>query len=157
MRSLRSLGLAATIAASLFASSLVSSAHACSCAYTPTVAEALQFQEAIFAGRVTEVTIGDFGFGEERRVVFAVQEVWKGAGSTTVTVYTGPNDGLCGIDFQVDVEYLVYADEYSQRLSTHSCSRTSLKENNPDLEELGPPLITPTFDSTWGAIKLRWR
>lgn len=157
MRSLRSLGFAAGIAASLIASSFVSIAHACSCTYTPTVADALIYQEAIFTGRVTEVTIGDFGYGEEKRVVFEVQEVWKGAGSMTVTVYTGPNDGLCGSHFDLDVEYLVYADEYQGRLYTHSCSRTGLKENNPDLEELGPPLITPTLPATWGQIKLHYR
>ena len=136
-------------------------ARACSCLPPPSVGDALAASEAVFTGRVIEVEVGDFGSAfHEKRVRLEVELVWKGDLSDVATVFTGTGDADCGIDFRLDVDYLVYADESGSlgvtRLSTYLCGRTATADGNPDLGELGPP-ITPTLQTSWGTVKLLWR
>jgi hypothetical protein len=88
-----------------------------------------------------------------------VQDVWKGTLPDVVTIYTGLWDGDCGYNFEIDIEYLVFAYDIGTKvaqLGTGLCSRTALLEGNPDVAELGAP-VTPTLPTSWGMIKRTWR
>jgi hypothetical protein len=87
---------------------------------------------------------------------------WKGGLVDPVPVRTGPNKASCGVTFEVGREYLVFADWavlFGQDLYyTTSCSRTRFAEGNPDIEQLGPPLLPTTARTiSWGGVKVAWR
>jgi hypothetical protein len=79
------------------------------------------------------------------KVTFEVYKVWKGPSNGTLAIYT-PREGVsCGYAFQVDGEYLVYAQ--GEQLTTTICSNTKLlSEALVDISILGqgtPPTEGP--------------
>ena len=77
--------------------------------------------DVVFEGKVIGVGRKE-GVGIE--VLFEVKEIWKGATSSQIIIYT--NGGDCVFHFVEGGEYLVYSSQRGseKRLHTNSCSRT---------------------------------
>ncbi|MGE0788571.1 MAG: hypothetical protein AB7S26_23065 [Sandaracinaceae bacterium] len=121
--------------ASLLVASLLASrpASACSCMAAPPAREALEAADAVFEGRV--VSIEDEG--PMRAVTFEVVQYWKGADQERIVVRTGASSAACGIAFEVDTSWLIYAEQRPDGLGTGLCSRTRrIEEAENDLAVL---------------------
>ena len=136
------------IATSLFVLS-ANAASACSCLPT-TPQQSLQNSEAVFSGRVVDVTEQspaerrpgrrneDPNFLNGVKVTFEVSEVWKGNSERRLVVTTSDSSASCGYSFQEGQEYLVYASEEDAQLKTGLCSGTKrLSDARADLAVLG--------------------
>ena len=94
--------------------------YACDC-ITVSAEDAFQKNDVVFEGKVIGVGRKE-GVGIE--VLFEVKEIWKGATSSQIIIYT--NGGDCVFHFVEGGEYLVYSSQRGseKRLHTNSCSRT---------------------------------
>jgi len=135
-------------------------ANACQC--QPEIDPAVEYAQvdAVFKGIVISITPASSP--EWLDVLVAVTGYWKGAVVPLMHVYTGEFDGSCGYDFQVGLEYLIYAvdsvDECCEGVFTSICNRTRLLANaGEDLAFLGDPLPVPVERVTWGVVKAMYR
>ena len=134
---------------------LGSSAWACSCLPPAPPKEALEEADAVFLGVVerNEVTgplqktdmEGATGYGKWRpdysgkEATFRVITTWKGTPQEVIRVETSFYGTMCGYNFEVGFEYLVYARESDGVLHTSICSRTRPRHDaGEDLQALGP-------------------
>jgi len=125
-------------------------AAACRCIIPPPPREEAARRDVVFSGRVVAVEVIDW-----RRVAkIQVLTCWKGGVGGTITVTTPEQSAGCGVDFQVDTEYLVYGNVTSG-IGVHSCSRTRLLANAAvDIDELGRPACTTgVAPGTWSTVK----
>lgn len=117
--------------------SQVRDAHACSCLPPPPPATALEESDAVFAGRIIEVSREMDPIGIT--ATLAVSTVWKGAIEEIVEVRTPQSSAGCGLDFALDEEWLLYANWSEGSLGSHLCSRSvRLRFAAEDLAALGP-------------------
>ncbi len=80
-----------------------------------------------------------------RHFNFEVIESWKGVKYKTTTVLTGDSSASCGMPFQINHEYLVYAYEDDDRsLYTFVCSRTAVTSSQSAIEDLNSLENLPT-------------
>jgi len=120
-------------------------ALACSCMEPSPPVESAEQADAVFTGRAVSVERivkeTDYGKIGQRKVVFALDAVWKGVEEgDEVVVYTGTGGGDCGIPFDEGESYMVYAYGEPDDLSTGICSRTRPVElAGPDMVDLGDP------------------
>ncbi len=96
-----------------------SSAFACSCA-SSTPDEQLSNATAVFVGTVKNISED----GGKKNVEFDVSESKKGSVGDTVTVTTAGNEAACGMDFEKNKTYVVYAYGDGE-LSTGLCQGTA--------------------------------
>ena len=114
-------------------------AAACSCAPPPAPEIALQESAAVFVGRVTSVEKSDFS----NKYQFSVSKQWKGVAGKTASIVTATDSAACGIGFDSDRDYLIYAfkTEGDTQLRTNLCSRTKrAADAATDLAALGAPV-----------------
>lgn len=72
-----------------------------------------------------------------RHFRFEVIESWKGVDYKTATVLTGESSASCGMPFQMNHEYLVYANENDDgNLYTFVCERTAVTSSQSAIEDL---------------------
>ncbi len=108
-------------------------AFACSCLPPGTPQEELGKSDAVFAGKVVQVSGQvDGGAAETVEVRFEVSQVWKGAESRTVLVKTPGSSASCGFNFEQGREYVVYASQQEGNLTSGLCSRTTLLASAAD-------------------------
>jgi hypothetical protein len=126
-------------------------AWACSCALpSATPLEARDGGAAVFAGRVTNVSIPDPNSYTPFRsvaVTVAVNQVWKGDVGSTIVIGTSRDGASCGYTFVVGQEYLLYAFEYEDELVTGMCGRTRPLADTQDDAVLGEgrvPIAVPS-------------
>ena len=102
-----------------------------------TVHEIIEITEHTTALRSTSATSSSRYI--DRRVVFKVQAGWQGVTSVEVSVRVGFSD--CMYPFQIDRQYLVFANRDQDGVATTSrCSRTTALEDAAGLLKfLGPP------------------
>ena len=138
------------------------SSFACLCAGESTVAQSFKGASAVFVGKfireeyrsgikneLHEVGMEAWGKkGESYEVlvhIFQVDRWWKGAGTyevVLITDHTRNKDGSesisdCGLGFEPGKEYLVYAHEDGDHISTNACSRTrNIKRAAGDIKRL---------------------
>lgn len=114
-------------------------AFACSCLPPGTPQEELGKSDAVFAGKVVQVSGQvDGGAAETVEVRLEVSQVWKGAESRTVLLKTPGSSASCGFNFEQGREYVVYASQQEGNLTAGLCSRTSpLASAADDLAVLG--------------------
>lgn len=112
---------------------------ACSCAHTPSPAEATEKADAVFAGEVIGISDEKDATGFVSKTVhIQVNSVWKGPSQAVFKIATGAGGGDCGYDFTLGKSYLVYAYKKGEIYSTNICSRTQLIEQaGEDLSVLG--------------------
>ena len=114
-------------------------AQACSCKAPPAPKIALEQSAAVFVGRVTSVEHSN----NSNTFQFAVSKKWKGVAGAVATVASNDNSAACGIVFDRDRDYLVYAfkNEGDDQLQTNLCTRTKrVTDAAADLAELGEPM-----------------
>ncbi len=121
----------------------VEPAKACKCAHPkPSPLQALKQADAVFIGKVTEITIQRTPEGyRQRRLKIEASKTWKGITSKNVFVTTGFGQGDCGFPFVKGKTYVVYASRFKEnkQLHTNVCMRTRpLEEAREDLKLLGP-------------------
>lgn len=125
------------------ASSLpASNARACSCVQV-SPAQARDEHAAVFEGRVLQIFAPAPGDPSGRRsVVFEVVQQWKGIESERATVSTAASSAACGVAFEADTSWLVYADDGPDGLVTGLCSRTRrIEDAEEDLAALGAGVV----------------
>lgn len=113
---------------------------ACSCAPPESPSDELKRATAVFSGRVVEVKEHKGTSSPSRmiEVVFKTAKAWKGSDRVTISVFTPSSSAACGYRFTVGVDYLVYAYNGEEALTTGLCSRTKrLDKAHADLDELG--------------------
>lgn len=112
-----------------------SSASACTCAAGLPLIEQITNSSAIFSGKVTELGLEEVpspspgpGIPAPQLQVFQasvdISKVWKAPLDQPLTVNTDVGSGVCGYNFEVDTEYLIFAYEYEGRLYTSICTNT---------------------------------
>ena len=152
--------------AALIVLGLATPAAACTCADLPPVETAFAWSTAVFTGIPRSITLFESPYLYGRAVTFEVTAVWKGEVPAEFVVFTGSGGADCGIDFDLDVEWLVYTatgplDPWDPKGPAYheagSCSRTGHARNHPDLDWLGLPPSTPAATSSWGALKAHFR
>jgi poly(hydroxyalkanoate) depolymerase family esterase len=114
----------------VFAAELLS---ACSCIGQKSVQEEYKASAIVFSGKVVFDSLvqskspGGTEVFTKKRFRFSVTRVYKGASRSIVWVETGLGGGDCGIEFQINTEYIVYAWMVNDSLKifgTNSCTRT---------------------------------
>ena len=117
---------------------LPSLAQACSCLAPPAPKVALEKSAAVFVGRVAKVESS----AGVNTFQFAVSKQWKGVDGSVVSVASNSSSAACGIAFDSDRDYLIYAYKYEgdNQLRTNLCTRTKrVSDAAEDLAELGEP------------------
>jgi MYXO-CTERM domain-containing protein len=108
----------------------------------PTPETARDNAAAVFEGRVSEIqheeTTGAAGIGFNV-VKLQLVRTWKGVeNQETVEVRTNDSSAACGITFEKDKSYLVYATQGEHGFEAHSCGRTrEMSAASEDLAALG--------------------
>ncbi len=112
-------------------------AFACDCVET-SVEQAIDQAAHIFEGRV-------IAFDEEsEHVRFRVTQTWRGSEDEEITIH---NPSICGVPFEQDEIYLVYALEGEVPLVLLCNGTRPIEEATEDLEMLGPG-VTPVDPET---------
>ena len=139
--------LAVALAANLFvAAFFASSAHPCTCASVSPERQ-IKASDAVFSGEVVGIDENDLlqGAGLSLgKVTFDVRDAWKGASGNSIVVYGYGLEASCGIEFENDGSYLVYAHrsngDAGKPLETSLCEGTKpLSDAETDLRVLGSP------------------
>lgn len=104
-----------------------SPAAACSCVEL-TPEGAFQGADAVFEGRVTEVREE----ADARVAVFSVVQQWKGVETETLELRTPLAGSMCGLGFEAETSWLVYAERGGGGLQAGLCSRTRRVEDADD-------------------------
>lgn len=117
-------------------------ASACSCVETSPQA-AFDTHGAVFEGRVVETTPAEDPAGVMHVVLEVVQQ-WKGVDSERVELTTPAMGSMCGVTFEPETSWLIYADVGSGgELSTDICQRTRrIEDAEEDIALLGAG-VTP--------------
>ena len=114
---------------------LVGLSFPCSCLEPAPPEEAYEDADVVFSGEVTNMTIDGSGYYYE--VTLQMIDVWKGEVSDDIVILTEIYSDMCGYNFQINQEYLVYAYNYNWGIYTNNCTRTNLLDYaNEDLEYL---------------------
>jgi hypothetical protein len=110
---------------------------ACMCVEVPP-ANALAEHDAVFEGRVISVERRDGQLIAELEVV----QHWKGMERERASVRTAESSAACGVSFEVDTSWLIYADREGDVLSTGICSRTRrIEDAEEDIAALGAAVV----------------
>ena len=138
-----------------------SAAYACSCMAPPAPKIALEKSAAVFVGQVASVEKGQYN----NTFQFKVSKKWKGIEGNTASIVSATNSAACGINFDSDRDYLIYAfkTEDDPQLRTNLCTRTKrLTDAAADLAELGEPatqvatkpMVKTTYPTTNGVVQI---
>ncbi|MFH1433116.1 MAG: hypothetical protein ABIG84_07930 [archaeon] len=119
-----------------------SSVFACSCVDPYPPQESLEISTAVFAGKVISIDYLPAGIiisgADPVKITFEVSRVWKGPEYKNLIITTVRSSATCGYTFELETEYLVYADGKENDLTTTICSRTKpITGAKEDLEQLG--------------------
>lgn len=115
---------------------------ACSCAPSGPPATAYSVMPVVFVGTVQSVHQGgglQTWLNWLRQMVgispvyaagglyanLTVTQAWKGVSQTQVEVVTGSSGASCGLDFQLNQDYLIYAWPDTYGLTTNMCTRSA--------------------------------
>ena len=141
----------------------VGSVLACTCGYTPSVAQAKREADIVFLGEAADskyqkgaVFPNGKDAGEELTIRFEVERWWKGGNAADVVLFTEQYQSAdysisvstCAFQFDVGERYVVYARRAEDgKLRATYCSRTSKAEKaKEDLKQLGkgrnPKIVT---------------
>lgn len=114
--------------------------YACSCFASDAplktqVEGAYKDSAAVFTGKVLSVEPSP-GEATYVTVKFAVSKTWKGSKGKTISITTEKDSAMCGYNFAVGKQYVVYAHAGKMALSTSNCSRTASSMKNADVRYL---------------------
>ncbi|WP_204563021.1 hypothetical protein [Neobacillus notoginsengisoli] len=115
--------------------------YACKCIEKPSVEKELKSSRAVFSGKVIEIKEGKQAGIVVEKVLFEVDQTWKGSVNSQVNLATEHNS--CSFQFREGENYIVYAKpspkfKDESLLTTGVCDRTALVgQANEDLSILG--------------------
>ena len=132
--------------------------EACSCASSGPACQSYWNTPVVFNGRVIEIK--QFTSDEEstrgwrqKLVRFTVNQAFRGISETTAEVVTGSGGGDCGYDFKLNESYLVYADNFKDKLYTGICTRTQhILKAAEDLEYINNLSKTKAGATIYGTV-----
>lgn len=94
-----------------------------------------EFKGALFIGQVLNVELvpNDVRFPnqKDKKLTVKVISYWLKEPARTMTIYTGLNDGDCGVQFEVGVKYVFKPSFYSGTYKSILCDYKNLS-NGPD-------------------------
>ena len=99
----------------------IGAAFACSC-IVDTIENKLNMADVVFTGQVVSVE----QYKEYYDVTFEVGKVYKGDFTVNKTVRTHQSSATCGYHFDLNEDYLVFANNDDDVLNTGLCSGTNL-------------------------------
>ena len=109
--------------------------YSCDCIPPSSIEESYNFSDVVFSGQVTNIVENWNDFYKE--ISIEDFDIWKGIIDSPIIIYSGIDDGICGYNFQINEEYLIYGNYSNDQVWTDICTRTNLLENsNVDLEYL---------------------
>ena len=109
---------------------LVNLVFPCDCAPPPSPEDAYNMADVVFSGEVTNI-IEDWN-NLFKEVSIDVYDVWKGSIDNQIIILTGIDDGICGYNFQINEEYLIYGNYSNNDIWTNICTRTNLLVNSEE-------------------------
>jgi hypothetical protein len=112
--------------------------YACSCSSPQSPEKEFLSADVVFTGKVVKIEQANNLAGElVINATFEVIKPYKGSNDKLITVNTAPHGKSCGISFEQNKQYLVYASINLGKLSANSCGRTSeLERSAEDLKVL---------------------
>ncbi len=131
---------------------------ACSCMSSGPPCQSYWNTPVVFSGRVVEITTPKIeetrsAAFPEKTIRFAVNQAFRGISGTTVEVVTGMGGGDCGYDFELNENYLVYADNYKGKIYAGICSRTQLlSKAGEDIEYINNLSKTKAGATVYGSV-----
>jgi hypothetical protein len=140
----------------LLAGAAVGQTQECDCEEGATVEEFQQKADLIFEGKLIHATTNWMSGG--MKYTFLVNQYWKKRVDSLVFVNADFEESACGLPFEKDQIYLVYATK-GFSVKTNRCSGTKkLAEAETDLAFLGPgqePTVSPMVSMmNWSLILL---
>ena len=102
-------------------------AAACSCVEV-TPEAAFGAADAVFEGRVTAVREE----ADARIATLSVVQQWKGVETEAIEVRTPLAGSMCGLGFEAETSWLIYAERRGDALHTGLCARTRRVEDADD-------------------------
>lgn len=112
-------------------------AYACGCRIGVTLQESMDYADAVFTGKVTDISAAN---EMEITATVSIGYSWKGLNPMVreITVSTNADSNMCGYHFEKDKEYLMFANNGESGLYVTHCSHTKLLESaQEDLAALG--------------------
>lgn len=110
--------------------------HACNCYIPDNAIESLGISDAVFTGKVKQISKKTMNGNTYNAVLMEVGQIWKGIQESEVIVYTTWSS--CQFTFVVEEEYLLYAYEINGKLHVTNCGRsTTLTHATIDIQQLG--------------------
>lgn len=100
----------------------------CKCGEKYSVKKEFKTSGLVFRG--TPVAKTDSNEHYSLQFKFSTSHTFKGIIRDTVLVYTGYEDENCGVDFQLNREYLVYCRKADGVWYASSCSRTAIIDSS---------------------------
>jgi antitoxin component YwqK of YwqJK toxin-antitoxin module len=118
--------------------SCMNHAKACSCAPFQSYISVRDYiaMPYIFSGTVKEVTINQQEITDkQKKILFRVDEVFKGnINDSIITFYTSISDASCGVYFEVNESWVIWAYVNDGVLMTNLCTRSNRRKNITDKE-----------------------
>lgn len=109
-----------------------SSALACSCIPARPDPKAITDAAAVFSGTMVEADVAEPGFSPGTWT-FEVDAVYKGDIAETQAVTSHTQSAACGLEFEEQKRYVVFAYEEAGDLQTNSCTNTRPLEPDEEL------------------------
>jgi hypothetical protein len=135
-------------------------AAACSCIMPGTPVEEMDRSAAVFSGKVVHLdtsTAPIISSADPVVVGFDVSTIWKGPQEAQLAITTARSSASCGFEFQLGVEYIVYAYEGEVGLETGLCTRTApLAMAADDLAALGEGVTAPEPEPAPAPSRMPW-
>ena len=131
---------------------------ACSCMSSGPPCQSYWNTPVVFSGRVVEITTPKIeetrsAAFPEKTIRFAVNQGFRGISGATVEIVTGMGGGYCGYDFELNENYLVYADNYKGKIYAGICSRTQLlSKAGEDIEYINNLSKTKPGAAVYGSV-----
>ena len=112
--------------------------YACSCLELPPPNQAYEEVDVVFSGEV--ISIDENWDNYYNQITIEVTNQWKGESLNIAKLLTEVNSAMCGYEFQINNNYLVYGYKGENNIYTNICTRTNLLEYaNEDLDFLNGP------------------
>lgn len=136
--------MAAPVVAALAVVATPRTARACSCLPPKPPLLAREGSDAVFEGRVYNVTTT----GNRARYSFEVHRYWKGTPPERIEIETATTSAACGRSYDLGRPYMVYARRTDDgRYLDNACSRTRpLVQAAEDLEAFGAGTVPKRDD-----------
>ncbi|MCC6219612.1 MAG: hypothetical protein IT291_00040 [Deltaproteobacteria bacterium] len=121
--------------------SLPLQALACSCTEPASIEQAFNEASLVFLGRVKKIRENPLRKGQ-REVTFAITTLFKDDTETEqkleqVLIYTPMDEAMCGVNFAIEFDYLVFANGTPAHYKTNLCmNNKAIDIATDDVKEL---------------------